>query len=133
MIKYLDKHEFSSKELEDLFLSVEWSSGHYPDKLVVAMKNFKTVFSAYDNDKLIGMICVMDDGIMNAYIHYLLVNPKYQSDGIGKHLVEMVKEKYKDYLRIAVIGYFKAEEFYKKCGFVKSDESYPFFITSLWT
>lgn len=133
MINYLGKHEFSEKELEDLFLSVEWSSGKFPEKLVIAMKNFKTVFSAYDDNKLVGMICVMDDGIMNAYIHYLLVNPKYQKLGIGKKLVEMVKEKYKDYLRLAVIGYYKAEGFYKALGFTKSEESFPFFITSLWT
>ena len=133
MIKYYDKHDFTKEELEDLFLSVEWSSGKYPDKLVISMKNFKTVFSAYDDDKLIGLICVMDDGIMNAYIHYLLVNPKYQKLGIGKHLVEMVKEKYKDYLRIAVIGYNKAVDFYKSLGFTKSEESFPLFITSLWT
>ena len=133
MIKYLDKHDFNKEEIEDLFLSVEWSSGKFPEKLVIAMKNFKTVFSAYDNDKLVGMICVMDDGIMNAYIHYLLVNPNYQKKGIGKQLVEMVKEKYKDYLRLAVIGYYKAEGFYKALGFTKSEESFPFFITSLWT
>lgn len=28
----------TSKQLEDLFLSVEWSSGHYPDKLEIAMQ-----------------------------------------------------------------------------------------------
>ena len=132
-IKYLEKHDYSKEELKDLFLSVDWSSGNYPEKLVISMKNFKTVFSAYDDNKLVGMICVMDDGIMNAYIHYLLVNPKYQGMHIGKSLVEMVKEKYKDYLRIAVIGYHKAINFYESCGFKKSDESYPLFITSLWT
>ena len=133
MIKYYNKHNFTESELKDLFLSVEWSSGKYPEKLVISMKNFKTVYSAYDNDKLVGLICVMDDGIMNAYIHYLLVNPKYQKYGIGKELVEKVKVKYKDYLRIAVIGYGKALGFYEKCGFTKSNESYPMFITSLWT
>ena len=133
MIEYSFKHDFTKEELEDLFLSVEWSSGKYPEKLVISMKNFKTVISAYDNDKLVGLICVMDDGIMNAYIHYLLVNPKYQKLGIGKELVEKVKEVYKDYLRIAVIGYHKALPFYEKCGFTKSSESFPMFITSLWT
>ncbi|MBP5444915.1 MAG: GNAT family N-acetyltransferase [Acholeplasmatales bacterium] len=132
-LTYKDTHDFTKEELEDLFLSVEWSSGKYPEKLVISMKNFKTVYSAYDNDKLVGLICVMDDGIMNAYIHYLLVNPKYQKYGIGKDLVEKVKVKYKDYLRIAVIGYGRALGFYEKCGFTKSNESYPMFITSLWT
>ena len=65
-IEYKETHDFTREQLEELFLSVEWSSGHYPDKLVIAMKNFKTVISAWDGDKLIGMICAMDDGIMNA-------------------------------------------------------------------
>ena len=77
-IEYKEIHNFSEQNLKDLFLSVEWSSGHFPDKLVVAMKNFKTVISAWDSDKLVGMICAMDDGIMNAYVHYLLVRPEYQ-------------------------------------------------------
>ena len=37
-IKYKDIHDFSEKKLEELFLSVGWSSGHFPEKLVVAMK-----------------------------------------------------------------------------------------------
>lgn len=43
-IEYKDTYDFETIELERLFLSVDWSSGHFPDKLVVAMKNFKTVF-----------------------------------------------------------------------------------------
>ena len=93
-IEYKNIHEFSEQDLKDLFLSVEWSSGHFPDKLVVAMKNFKTVISAWDGDKLVGMICAMDDGIMNAYVHYLLIRPEYQGQSIGKELVERVKEIY---------------------------------------
>ncbi|MBO5104471.1 MAG: GNAT family N-acetyltransferase [Ruminococcus sp.] len=132
-IVYKDTHDFSSEQLEDLFLSVEWSSGHYPDKLVTAMRNFETVFSAWDGDKLVGMICAMDDGIMTAYVHYLLVNPEYQDKHIGRELVGMVKEKYSDYLRIAVIAYNAELDFYENCGFKKSDDSSPMFITSLWT
>lgn len=132
-IVYKDTHNFSREQLEDLFLSVEWSSGHYPDKLVTAMKNFETVFSAWDGDKLIGMICAMDDGVMTAYIHYLLVNPEYQDKKIGRELVRMAKEKYADYLRIVVVAYDSELAFYEKCGFKKSDNASPMFITSLWT
>lgn len=132
-IIYKNTHDFSGEQLQELFLSVEWSSGHYPDKLVKAMKNFETVFSAWDGDKLVGMICAMDDGIMTAYVHYLLVNPAYQGQHIGREIVRMVKEKYSDYLRIAVIAYDNELAFYENCGFKKSDESSPMFITSLWT
>ena len=132
-ITYKDTHEFGREELERLFLSVEWSSGHFPDRLVVAMRNFQTVFSAWDGDRLIGMICAMDDGIMNAYVHYLLVDPAYHGKTVGRTLMDMVKKKYRDYLRIAVIAYDDELSFYQNCGFVKSGDASPMFITSLWT
>lgn len=42
----------------------------FPDKLVIAIQNFKTVYSSWDGNKLVGMICAMDDGIMNVYVHF---------------------------------------------------------------
>lgn len=132
-IEYKDVHCFESEELEQLFLSVAWSSGNFPEKLVVAMENFHTVFSAWDKDKLVGMICVMDDGIMNAYVHYLLVHPEYQGKTIGRTLVNMVKEKYKEYLRIVLVAYDDELPFYEACGFEKSKNASPMYITSLWT
>ena len=133
MITYNDTHDFTRDALERLFLSVEWSSGHFPGRLVLAMRGFRTVYSAWDGDTLVGMICVMDDGAMNAYVHYLLVDPAYQGQGVGRTLVDMVKNKYKDYLRIAVIGYDAEVAFYERCGFVRSEDASPLFITSLWT
>ena len=47
-ITYKDTHDFNEEDLKDLFLSVDWSSGHFPDKLVIAMKNFETVCSAWE-------------------------------------------------------------------------------------
>ena len=128
-----ETHEFTAQQLEELFLSVEWSSGHYPERLVKAMRNFETVFAAWDGDTLAGLICAMDDGSMTAYVHYLLVRPEYQGMGIGKRLVERVKERYADYLRIVVIAYDDEAGFYESCGFEKSNVSSPLFITSLWT
>lgn len=132
-IEYKAIHDFKCSDLERLFLSVEWSSGHYPEKLVLAMQNFNTVYSAWDGDQLVGMICAMDDGVMNAYIHYLLVDPAYQGHTIGSKLIQLVKEKYKSFMRIAVIGYNKEIDFYENCGFVKSKNCSALFITSLWT
>lgn len=133
MIDYSDQKEFTKEELERLFLSVDWSSGHFPDKLVVAMRNYKAVYSAWDGDKLVGLISVMDDGIMNAYVHYLLVDPEYQGLSIGKELVSRVKNYYKDYMRICVIAYDTAIEFYKRCGFEVSEGCSAMCITMLWT
>ena len=132
-IQYKWTKNFTEEELKDLFLSVNWSSGNYPDKLVIAMRNSSSVFTAWDGDKLVGLINVLDDGIMTAYVHYLLIMPEYQRIGIGEKLVKMVSENYKDYLRIVLIAYEKEVGFYKHCGFEIGEEKMPMFITTLWT
>ncbi|MFH1395094.1 MAG: GNAT family N-acetyltransferase [Candidatus Omnitrophota bacterium] len=132
-IEYKMTKEFEKKELEDLFLSVEWSSGKYPDKLVLAMKNSDCVVSAWDGDKLVGLINALSDGSMTAYFHYLLVNPDYQSKGIGKKLVEKILVNYESYARKVVIAYNKEIGFYTKCGFTVSDDASPMCITYLTT
>jgi GNAT superfamily N-acetyltransferase len=70
---------------------------------------------------------------MTAYVHYLLVNPKYQGKGIGRELLRLIYEKYKDYLRIVLVAHDDAIEFYKKCGLTLGEGKSPMFITSLWT
>ena len=122
MIEYRDTHEFTSAQIEKLFLSVDWESGQYPDKLVKAMRGYSTVISAWENDEPVGLICAMDDGVMTAYIHYLLVNPKCQGKGIGAELVRRIKEIYNDYLNLVVIAYSDKAVFYEKCGFKKEDD-----------
>ena len=133
MIEYRDTHEFTQEALQDLFLSVEWSSGHFPEKLQRAMRGFSSVDSAWDEDRLIGLICALDDGVMTAYIHYLLVRPEYQGAGVGRALVERMKARYSDYLRIVLVAYDEEIGFYEACGFEKADHASPMFITELWT
>ena len=62
--------------------------------------NSSNVITAWEDNKLAGLIRVLDDSELLAQIHYVLVNPKFQGQGIAGNLVEMVKEKYKDYLYI---------------------------------
>ena len=61
-IEYKNTKIFTEKELQKLFLSVNWESGNYPDKLVRAMQNSTYVISAWDGNKLIGLIRALGDG-----------------------------------------------------------------------
>jgi Predicted acetyltransferase len=132
-IVYKSEKNLDPAKLGNLFLSVEWSSGNYPEKLAIAMKNSGSVFTAWNGNELVGLINALDDGVMTAYIHYMLVNPDYQKRGIGKELVRLVTEKYGEYLRIVLIAYDKEVDFYAKIGFVAANDKTPMFITSLWT
>ena len=117
-IEYKEKKDFTEKEVEQLFLSVNWLSGRYPDRLIKALKGSSLVITAWDGSKLVGLLRGIDDGEMVAFLHYLLVHPDYQGMGIATHLLDMAKEKYKSYLYLNVMPDEKENiPFYERHGF----------------
>lgn len=80
--------------------------------------NSQTVITAWDGDRLIGLVRALDDGEMTAYMHYVLVDPEYHGQGIASKMVEMIKEKYRDYLYVEIIPEeSKNAPFYERLGF----------------
>ncbi len=132
-IEYRETKEFDTSQLQELFLSVGWSSGNYPEQLQIAMRNSDKVFSAWDGDKLVGLVNALSDSILTVYFHYLLVRPEYQSKGIGRQLMLSILEEYKEYARKVLIAYDKEVAFYKRCGFEIGEGKTPMFITYLTT
>lgn len=66
---------------------------------------------------------MLDDSEMTAYMHYVLVNPKYHGQDIAGKMIGMVKEKYKDYLYIEVMPEeSKNAAFYEKHGFKRMED-----------
>lgn len=123
MITYTDEKIFTKHSIQELFLSVGWVSGKYPSRLYKALINSSTVLTAWDNDRLVGLVRILDDSEMLAYIHYVLVHPDYQGQGIAGTLVEMAKEKYKDYLYLEIMPEErKNAAFYTKHGFQIMDD-----------
>ena len=132
MIIYKTDKVFAEKDLKELFLSVNWLSANYSDRLVKALENSDTVFSAWDGEKLIGLINAIDDGELTAYAHYLLVNPEYQKMGIGRELIGRLKKKYKGYLYLVLIAENKdVKHFYEKMGFAAEENATPMVIQTL--
>ena len=82
-ITYRTTKEFTPELLQRLFQSVRWESGNYPDKLARAMANSTAVVSAWDGDRLVGLVRALSDGETVAFLHYLLVDPAYQGQHIG--------------------------------------------------
>lgn len=83
-ITYRDTKNYIAKDLQDLFQPVGWLSANYPERLKKAIDNSETVFTAWDDGKLVGLINAIDDSELTAYVHYLCVDPAYQGQGIGK-------------------------------------------------
>lgn len=118
MITYTEEKKFDNKSVIDLFSSVGWVSAQYPTRLYKALMHSSTVITAWDGDRLVGLVRVLDDSELVAYMHCVLVHPDYHGQGIAGTMVEMVKEKYKDYLYIELMPEErKNAAFYEKHGF----------------
>lgn len=117
-ITYTEEKKFTQDAIQRLFLSVGWVSGQYPSRLYKALMRSSTVITAWDGDRLIGLARLLDDSELVAYMHYVLVDPAYHGQGVASAMMEMVKEKYKDYLYIEIMPEeSKNAAFYERFGF----------------
>lgn len=118
MIKYTEEMICTKEDLKNLYLSVNWNSGKYPDRLYESIKNSTYKIFAYDDDKLIGLATGLSDNCINLFISYLVVAPEYQNKKIGTTLLNKIVSK-KDFNRIQLITESKDKEFYLKNGFIE--------------
>lgn len=118
MIRFTEDKIFSMEQIQELFLSVNWISGEYPERLHKSLMHSSTVLTAWDEGRLVGLIRVLDDTEMLAQIHYVLVHPDYQGQGIAGKMLEYIKNKYKDFFYLEVMPAEKKNvPFYEKHGF----------------
>ncbi len=66
MIQYTEEKRFTQEQVQELFLSVGWVSGQYPQRLYKALMHSSTVLTAWDGDRLVGLIRALDDSEMLA-------------------------------------------------------------------
>ena len=115
-IVYIDTKNYTSNDLQELFQSVGWLSANYPERLKKALGNSETVFTVWDGEKLVGLVNAIDDSELTAYVHYLCVNPEYQGQGIGKNLLQRIKEKFeKSWAKTFILGKLDLRQFLKSC------------------
>ena len=87
------------------------------------LENSVYVVSCYDNNKIVGTARIIWDGGYISYLADVMVLPKYQGMGIGRHMVEMVitymklqlKEGWK--IKMVLVSAKDKEAFYEKFGF----------------
>ncbi|EHK2327293.1 GNAT family N-acetyltransferase [Clostridium perfringens] len=114
------------KSISSLYESAGWFDYTEDlEKLEEAFKNSLKIISAWHEEKLIGLIRVVGDGLTIIYIQDIVVLPEYQGNGIGRGLIYSVLDEYKDVKQKILISEDKDSsiEFYKNIGF-KSIDTY---------
>ena len=121
LINYkIDDKELSAEIFLD-FVQKVWP-GEYNTQYVQGALSRTINISAWDNGQLVGCVRVLTDGYFFGTIPEILIDPKYQKQGIGKKLMELAWENSPTSL------FFGArpgnEEFFEKAGFEKGMQSY---------
>ena len=125
MIDYKENTEIMCTDLEQLYLSVGWFAyTHDMDILENAVNNSLSVITAWQDDKLVGLIRAVGDGVTILYVQDILVNPEFQNKGIGTILMTKIIDKYNN-VRQKVLLTEEAPDvrhFYEKFNFVSCDQ-----------
>ena len=117
MICYIENEPTSVKAIADLRRSVGWNGAE--ELLNNPLMTSYYHIACYDGDTLIGYVDTTSNGITDAYIQDLTVDPAYQKQGIGTELMKRIIAKLKEN-RIFVISVLFDETllpFYKRFGF----------------
>ncbi len=120
IITYSINSPINSKEVIELFDSVGWRKS--PIDIVQAFDNSYYVV-ARDGNKLIGFARAISDRYYYTNIFDVIVSPKYQKKGIGRAMLELIKDEFQ-----GTYFYLTSTEgnqnFYKKCGFNENERAF---------
>ena len=134
-IRYDDKRkDLPCNQLHYLFSLAGWSDGSESDDM---LKNFNLPFinstlviSAWENERLVGVVRVLSDKIIRSVIYDLVVDPEFQGSGIGKELIRRSIDHY-PHTEWLVQTEDKIANYYEKIGFTKY-KGVVLYIPSKW-
>lgn len=118
----------SPAKIQDLFRSAGWSEDIpcYPLRKVQRMlAGSHLVLTAWRRAELVGLLTLIGDGVVCAYISNLLVAPAARRRGVGTALLRRaVQELERQKVSLVfTLGEAEAHSFFRKQGFVPLDWS----------
>jgi len=88
-------------------------------RIAAMFKNSNLIVSAWDDGRLIGVARALTDFSYCCYLSDLVVNKDYQNRGVGKKMVEIIKNKLGEKVMFLLLSVPSAMEYYPKIGFEK--------------
>jgi ribosomal protein S18 acetylase RimI-like enzyme len=87
-----------------------------PDFLAAQIEGARWVVHAYDASRLVGFARAISDGVTNAYISSVMVDPGYRRRGIGRSMIERFMAG-RDDIKFVLHTRSESAEFYAAIGF----------------
>ncbi|MES2764383.1 MAG: GNAT family N-acetyltransferase [Bacteroidota bacterium] len=115
-----DKSEITPIELLEIYASIGWAKKDNPnafENMSIILQNTTDFVSARDTSgKLIGIVKILSDKLVYTTVAEILVVPHLQKSGIGKKMMERVKEIY-GYTPIFIAAFDYNKGFFESCGY----------------
>lgn len=119
MIEYTTSlKKLSELNTEGFF--VGWPNPPKRENFIRILEGSYKVCLAIENNKLVGFINSISDGVLSAYIPLLEVLPEYQDRAIGKELVKRITEELKDLYMVDLLCDEDLVPYYVKLGMSKA-------------
>lgn len=109
----------------NLYNDVSWSAyTSNPEQLEQALKNSLKIWTAWEDDLLVGLARVVGDGCTIIYIQDILVLEEYQGKGLGSQFLKIILDEYQDVRQIILLtdDTKKTIKFYEKNGLTQVDK-----------
>ena len=120
--------DIETDEVIDLYKKNAWSSTEKPEKLIPALKNSDALVTARISGKLVGIGNAISDGSLVVYYPHMLVHPDYKGKGVGRAMMELLKQKYSSFHQQMLTADIGAIDFYKALGFERAGKTEPMWI-----
>ncbi|MGJ3245134.1 MAG: GNAT family N-acetyltransferase [Elainellaceae cyanobacterium] len=128
MIHFSERRDITINQIIPIYELNGWSAAQKPEQLHQALINSHHLVSAWQDELLVGIGNAISDGFLVVYYPHLLVHPDYQGQGIGRKLVEMLKQRYEGFHMHMLVADNDAIAFYEKCGFTRAGKTEPMWI-----
>jgi ribosomal protein S18 acetylase RimI-like enzyme len=120
MIVYPDDHNVEM----DAFARLRAACGFAelpPEALAAQVAGSRWIVAAYDDVRLVGFVRAISDGISNAYVKDVMVDPAYRRRGIGREMMRRLMSR-REGIRWVLHTSEQAKAFYEAIGFSRAPD-----------
>lgn len=125
MIIYQEQKNIEQPALLNLYNDAGWFVyTRNPEQLTQAVRQSLFVYTAWENEQLIGLIRVVGDGLTIIYVQDILVLRSHKRQGVGRKLIGKVLEEYRPVRQKVLLTDDTPETrgFYEALGFRSCDD-----------
>ncbi|RTZ95462.1 MAG: GNAT family N-acetyltransferase [Deltaproteobacteria bacterium] len=116
------------KEVIAIYQANQWSSAKKPKQLLAALQNSHSLVTARISGTLVGIANAISDGHLVVYYPHMLVDPRYQGQGVGRKMMAAMQSKYAGFHQQMLTADIDAVDFYKAMGFKRAGKTEPMWI-----